>query len=187
MTSVNFESYIADMNDVLTSIDETTLTDIESILTRCNSSGGSIWVIGNGGAAATAAHFVVDFNKTVRGFNGITARTFSIPEMTTLVSAVANDISYEESFSEPLRLLAKREDVLIALSVSGTSPNIVRAVKEANALGVYSIGIFGLNGIVNANTCYKSLVIDSIDYQIVENAHVVVMHWLTKILGKEQP
>jgi D-sedoheptulose 7-phosphate isomerase len=107
--------------------------------------------------------------------------------MTTLVSAVANDMSYEESFSEPLRLLAKREDVLIALSVSGTSPNIVRAVKEANALGVYSIGIFGSNGIVSANTCYKSLVIDSIDYQIVENAHVVVMHWLTKILGKEQP
>ena len=148
--------------------------------------GKTLYVIGNGGSASTSSHAVVDFNKTV-GVHGLPVlRTIAISEMVSLTTAVSNDIDFDFSFSHPLNSFLQGGDSVLVLSVSGTSPNLVNAMKVARERKCSVFAIFGEHGVVNSSLCDSLVIIPTSDYQVVENVTLFIIHWLTKYLSEAQ-
>lgn len=147
---------------------------------------GRIYVIGNGGSLALATHWVADFNKTVFSHNLEEHRrrfqAIRLPTTEEELTAWANDVGYEMVFAGPLRNYLQDADVLIAISSSGNSKSIIRAVELANSEKVPVIGISGFDGgKLNAMADAKILVeTPKGEYEVVEGVHAVILHLFTK-------
>lgn len=149
----------------------------------------SVFLAGNGGSAALANHFACDLSKTCAGAtprdheHRFIARSLSANLAT--ITAWANDEGYQHIFSEQLRTLAHSGDAFIAISASGNSPNIIKALEQARDMGVVTIGLLGFQGGRAKDLCDYSVHVRSSDYGIVEGMHSVFVHLLTRwLLGK---
>jgi D-sedoheptulose 7-phosphate isomerase len=147
---------------------------------------GRIYVIGNGGSLALATHWVADFNKTVFSHNleGHTRRfqAIRLPTTEEELTAWANDVGYEMVFAGPLKNYIQDSDVLVAISSSGNSESIIRAVDLAKSRKVPVIGISGFDGgRLNVMADARILIeTPKGEYEIVEGVHAVVLHLFTK-------
>ena len=139
-----------------------------------------MFIIGNGGSGANASHLCEDLAKcTLRDFDSQKRlKVLSLTDNTPWVTAVANDISYEAIFLEQLKNLASPGDLLLAISGSGNSPNILRAVDWANAHGLTTVGITGFGGGKLKRLAHHGLHAAVDDMGIVESVHLVVFHWV---------
>lgn len=140
--------------------------------------GRKILVFGNGGSAALAAHLACDLGKgtTVPSSTARRLRVISLTDNTALLTALANDLSFEDVFSEQLANLVDPEDVAFAISGSGNSPNVIEGLRRARALGAFTIGLTGHAGGKMKALCDLSIIIPSENMQIIEDHHVAVMH-----------
>lgn len=149
---------------------------------------GRIFTIGNGGSSAVASHFANDMNKTVLGHKGEKqARPFQVyclSDNTPVFTAWANDLGYEHVFSEQLRNLAQGKDLLFAISSSGNSENIIRAVKLAKSRNVIVVGLTGFDGGRLKKLADASIHIKSARYAIIENAHDAICHLITSYFSE---
>ena len=157
-----------------------TLKVIAEKIVTTSDNGGFVWVVGNGGSASTGAHLTCDLGKGVSLLRGKAVRAISLNELTTTQSAWGNDFGFDDALSNQLRNLATPNDVLICFSGSGKSPNIVSACKVANEMGVIVISILGENGGPIEDFAQISLRVASSDMQVIENLHLVIVHWLYK-------
>lgn len=176
---MNFGDYL-DLN--FSAFKEINHSNLDLALTQLKplkASDNSLWVVGNGGSASSASHFVADLNKTILT-GGDSIKTIALSEMVSLTTAYSNDVSFEDSYSEMLKHFAKPGDVLLVLSVSGKSPNLVKCVETAISMELKTMCIVGKNGQNMSDQCGVGIVINSTDYQIVENAHILIMHWIVK-------
>jgi D-sedoheptulose 7-phosphate isomerase len=179
---MDFKTYLELQNTALNSVDPKHLADFIEGIRRIRANDGFIWVAGNGGACSTASHTAGDFNKTTKSFGNRPVKTIAISEMSALTTAFSNDIDFKESISGPLDILAGPNDGLLLLSVSGTSPNIVRALEVAAARKITTFAIVGEKGREVAAKATHAIILESADYQIVENAQMTLIHWITKIV-----
>jgi D-sedoheptulose 7-phosphate isomerase len=179
---VSFDSYLESQNLVLKSVDRGKLDEFIEGLRKIRQNDGFLWVAGNGGACSTASHTAGDFNKTTLNFGGAPVKTIPISDMTALTTAFSNDVSFDENISGPLEILAGPNDGLLLLSVSGTSSNIIRGLESAHSKKITTFSIVGANGKRTADSSTYGIVLDSIDYQIVENAQMTLIHWITKVV-----
>ncbi|MBX9719391.1 MAG: SIS domain-containing protein, partial [Microbacteriaceae bacterium] len=149
-------------------------------------SGRFVFIIGNGGSGSTASHLCEDLAKcTLRDFESQRRlRVLSLTDNTPWVTAVANDIHYEAVFLEQLKNLASPGDLLLAISGSGNSPNILKAVEWANAHGMETVGITGFNGGKLKGLAHHGLHAAVDDMGIVESLHLVVFHWVIDDLNR---
>lgn len=152
----------------------------------------TIFFFGNGGSASTASHFVVDIAKGTRpslqpGPPTKRFRCLALNDNVPSVMAWANDADYSRIFSEQLRSLAVPGDVVVAISGSGNSPNVLEAVKAAREMGLTTIGLSGIGGGKLKEMVDISLVVPSQSMQHTEDLHLVVLHFLTAYLRDEQP
>jgi D-sedoheptulose 7-phosphate isomerase len=148
------------------------------VLARAREAGRTIFVCGNGGSAATASHFVCDM---VKGASYGRAQRFRIQALTDslpTITAYSNDVSYDHVFVEQLRNFARPDDVLIAISGSGNSPNVLRAVEYANSIGCYTIGLSGRDGGQLAPLARLSIHIPEPHMGRIEDAHLHVCHMI---------
>lgn len=145
---------------------------------RTHERGGTIFVCGNGGSASTASHFCQDLAKsTVCGAND--ARRLRVVALTDSVSAItawANDCGYESVFEQPLRALGRAGDLLVALSGSGNSPNVLGAVRYANASGIATFALTGFDGGELKRVAQDCVHVGAAEMETAENAHLVVAH-----------
>lgn len=135
-----------------------------------------IFVIGNGGSAANASHFITDLgkgssDKTYRRF-----RCLSLNDNVSWMTALGNDYSYEEVFSRQLANFGRPGDILFSMSVSGNSPNLVKALEAADELGMYTISLVGGKVGVLGEKSDLAVVIDDLHYGRVEDAHMGICH-----------
>jgi D-sedoheptulose 7-phosphate isomerase len=137
-----------------------------------------IFVFGNGGSAANASHFVTDLGKGSSDKIGRRFRCLSLNDNVSWVTALGNDYAYEDIFVRQLENYARPNDVVLALSVSGHSPNIVKAVKWANENGLETIALVGGKRGGVAQIARHVLAIDSTHYGRVEDAQMAVCHML---------
>lgn len=179
---MEYSEYIESNIKVLSSISNNQVRLFEDFVSSYLDSSSTLWVAGNGGAASTASHAVADLTKTLQQNKNHHVKCISISEMNSLTTAVSNDISFESSISVPLKLLAQPGDGILLFSVSGTSSNIISALKAAKEIGVKSCVVFGENGIEVASSADAAVIIPSRDYQVVENMHLLLLHWLAKSL-----
>ena len=138
--------YIALMSDVLHSMHMPTVVKAIEIIEACAEKDQTFFILGNGGSGAVGGHWANDLgaNTVVDGKPGY--RVISLCDNAFSITAIANDASYEEIFSIQLKAAMRPGDVVLALSVSGNSPNIIRGVEYANENGAYTIGCCGFNG-----------------------------------------
>ena len=145
-----------------------------------------IFICGNGGSAANAMHIANDLTygagiSTGKGFN-----IEALPSNSSVITCLANDIGYDKIFSEQLRVKGCKKDILIVLSGSGNSKNILNALKMADKIGMKSYAILGYNGGKAKNLANISLHFKINDMQISEDIQIVISHLLMKLLNKKK-
>jgi D-sedoheptulose 7-phosphate isomerase len=160
---------------------------IVPILLRARDADRTIYFFGNGGSASTASHFVVDIGKaTIRG-ESKRFRCVALVDNVESVTAWANDAEYAVVFAEQLRTLAHPGDVAVGISGSGNSPNVLKAIEVAKAMGLPSIGLTGIGGGKLKAVVDVPVVVPSNSMQHVEDAHLLICHLLTAYFRDEAP
>lgn len=176
------EKYPKEFEEVVRQISRVEIRVVVETLMEAWKARRTIYVIGNGGSAATASHFMNDLNKytVVEGLPRFwcVALTDNVP----LLTAVGNDASYADVFVEPLRNLLLPADVLIAISASGNSPNVVKAARFALADGATVIGFCGSPGGVLAGLAHQKIVIPSSRIGQQEDGHMILDHVISAAL-----
>ena len=146
----------------------------------------NIYVFGNGGSAATASHFVCDFAKGCYEKLGAPKMRFHcLSDNTPITTAIANDIGYEDIYLFQLKDILKQDDLIIAISGSGNSKNIVKAVEYAKEIGTKVIGLTGYSGGRLKELADYELHVPADDMQIAEDIHMVIDHMILKVIGNE--
>ena len=176
-------SYMQYLASVLKSI---SLTDIEKfveVLLEARERGSSIFFIGNGGSAATASHFANDIAIGTRTYEK-PFRAISLCDNQAVITAIANDDGYEKIFSQQLQVLLKKQDVVVAISASGNSPNLLDAIDTAKKMNTITVGISAFDG-----GKMKEMVDISVhvptekgEYGPAEDAHMVLDHLISNYL-----
>ncbi len=175
-------SYFARLNEALESVDGEQMMQAANILARVHRRGGIIFSCGNGGSAAIANHLVCDHCKLVQTDTDLHPRIMSLSSTVEMITAIGNDISFEDIFVYQLRSLARPGDALITISSSGDSENIVRAAQWAKENGLPVISMTGFSGGRSAQIADVNLHVDADNYGIIEDAHQSLMHILAQYI-----
>ena len=144
----------------------------------------TIYVFGNGGSASTASHFAGDFNKEMPAEDGKTFHFVCLSDNITQTMAIANDYSYEEVFRQPLLNRLKSKDLIIAISGSGNSTNIIRAVEYAKEVGTPVLGITGYDGGKLKEMADFHMDVNIDDMQISEDLHMIFHHMVYYVVNQ---
>ena len=156
---------------------------VMNVLEEARLSGKRIFICGNGGSAATASHYAADFNKCVSENLKVKYNFECLSDNVPTMMAVANDISYDEVFRFPLRNKMSMGDILIGISGSGNSKNVVKAFKFAKKIGGIVIAIVGYDGGEMKDMADYSIHVNVNDMQISEDLHMVLDHMMMWVLN----
>ena len=145
----------------------------------------TIYVFGNGGSASTASHMANDFNKGISEHTEKKFRVICLNDNTATVLAVANDIGYEDIFSFQLKNKLKKDDVVIGISGSGNSRNVINALNYAKEVGAKTIGWVGFDGGVVKQIADESFYVPVNNMQLVEDMHMIINHLMMCVIMRE--
>lgn len=176
------ETYLDELKKTLDSLDRSKISILIDELTNANARGGAIYIFGNGGSASTASHFAVDFNKGASENLSRRFRFVCLNDNIPSVLAIANDIGYEEVYRFQLENFLKTDDLVIAISASGNSQNVLRAIEFANAKGVKTFALTGNNGGRLQEMASDSIIVPVDDIQKVEDIHLILNHLMMQII-----
>jgi len=178
----DIERYWRELADVTRSMPYGAVARAAEALLGCYRACGTIFAIGNGGSAATASHFACDLAKNVRA-DGLPAfRVVPLTDNMPLMTAWANDTSYARVFAEQLAALVRPGDVLVAISCSGNSPNVLLAAEHARSLGCRVVALAGRTGGKLARLADVTIRVPSDSIEQVEDAHMAIAHSLCVVL-----
>jgi D-sedoheptulose 7-phosphate isomerase len=148
-----------------------------------------VFIIGNGGSASTASHMACDLAKTVLGkLPNKTTKRFRVMSMTdnvSLITALSNDFGFEHVFTEQLQLFARKGDLLIVITGSGNSPNLICAVELARKMGLRTAGLLGFDGGKIQPLLDTPVLVPNYSYGYVEDVHVIFDHLITAWFCKQ--
>jgi len=170
--------------DVASTIDPLALERIAQELLKCQARGRVVFTIGNGGSAATASHFACDLAKGTRDGGPPTFKVLSLTDNIPVITAWANDSSYDDVFAEQLAALANPGDLLVAVSVSGTSRNVVAAATMARSCGMTVVSLTGRTGGTLASLSDVVVKVPSSGMELVEDVHMIIAHSLCVTLRR---
>jgi D-sedoheptulose 7-phosphate isomerase len=175
------KEYTAALTACMNRLDGGEFKKIIGILEEAYKNDKQIFIAGNGGSAGSANHFVCDFGKNAVDFKSGKRRfrIISVSDNIEKFSAIANDISFEETFSFQLANLMNPEDVLIVISASGSSPNVVRACEFAKSTGAKIIVLAGFRGGKIKDLADAAIIADLTSYEQIEDIHLMVLHMIT--------
>ena len=168
--------YVEKLHRCLDKLPLDQVNEIVKILVKANRDNRQVFVFGNGGSAATASHFITDLGKGVSDKLPKRFRCISLNDNTPWMTAIGNDYSYEDVFLAQLKNFAQPGDVVLTMSVSGSSPNLVKAFEWANENGLETVALVGGKKGKLADLAKLPVVIDSEHYGLVEDAHMVICH-----------
>jgi D-sedoheptulose 7-phosphate isomerase len=185
--SQEINNYFDKLSQVINSIDFSQVNNLMNLLVDALESGKQIFIMGNGGSAATASHFAGDFNKGLSWNKEKRFKFICLNDNVPTVMAYANDVSYETIFIEPLKNFFQKGDLIIGISGSGNSKNVLNAIEWGNQNGGVTIGLSGYNGgkLKTISTHNVHIKID--DMQITEDLHMMLDHCIMKILYNYLP
>jgi phosphoheptose isomerase len=181
-----FESYIAIAAEAGSSVDVAALEEAALILLDAYRRGATVFACGNGGSAAIANHLECDHVKGVRTNTDLSPRVVSLSSNIELITAIANDISYDEIYAYQLQSQSVPGDILIAISSSGRSANIVRALTWARDHGIRTIALTGFSGGDAKDISDVAIHVRRENYGIVEDVHQAIMHALAQYIRQSR-
>lgn len=180
----DIQNYIALEIEILKKLDAEQINAALNLLDETRQKKGRIYICGNGGSAATASHFQNDFNKGVSEYIEVPFRFHCLNDNVATLMAIANDIGYEEVFRFQLRNNLEENDVLVAISGSGNSPNVLRAVEYAKEHGCKIIGLTGFSGGKLKELSDITLHAPVNSMQVTEDIHMIFDHLMMSIFYK---
>ena len=181
-----FDCYAEEMSRAAKTIDPTAFDRAAGILLEAYVSGARMFSCGNGGSASIANHMQCDHVKGIRTATSLSPQVLSLSTNVELLTAIANDIGYENVFVYQLQSQSAPGDVLVAVSSSGGSSNIVRALAWARDAGLRTIAITGFDGGAARSVAEVSIHIDCTNYGIVEDLHQAIMHALAQYIRQSR-
>jgi len=170
------KEYLLEVQTILARLDHQVVDRMIDVIWRGYENGRTLFLFGNGGSAALASHFACDIGKGTIAKQRRRLKTVALTDNVALITAWANDKAYEEVFSEQLESLAEKDDVVLAISGSGNSPNVIRGLETARRLGAQTLVLTGFAGgraVALADLC---LIVPSESMQHIEDAHLCATH-----------
>ena len=178
--------YAGQVQHALEQVPESALDEAFRIISTAVRENRRVFVAGNGGSAAIADHLCCDWTKGTHSTGLPPLRTHSLASNAALLTAIANDFGYDVAFSRQLEMLGSAGDVLLLISSSGNSPNILSAVESARALGITTIGLTGFSGGALAANADVSLYVPYSNYGVVEDCHQILMHTFAQLFVRQR-
>ena len=179
------DAYFARLAEAAASVDRAALDRAAALITAAAQEGRRIYLCGNGGSAAIANHLVCDCLKGIRNESTLRPEVVSLSTTIELITAIGNDLGYDQIFSYQLESLGRPGDVLMAISSSGNSPNILAAIQAARAIGMTVIAMTGFDGGAAARMADVSLHVRAENYGLVEDVHQALMHLLAQFIRQQ--
>ena len=170
------QDYLTDVKSLIDALSEAQIEALALHLQRIWTAGGKVLLMGNGGSSSTASHIVNDLQKCIHCETGKALRTLCLSDCTPLIMAWANDTDYTNIFAPQVECWAEPGDLVIAISGSGNSANVLNGVEAAKAKGVHVFGLAGYGGGKLAGMCDECLVVRSDNMQRIEDLHMIVLH-----------
>jgi D-sedoheptulose 7-phosphate isomerase len=174
--------YISDINIALEGLPVDKITEAIDLLGKARLKGKRVFIFGNGGSAATASHFASDLSKGAICQGKPRIKAFALTDNIPLLTAWANDTSYENIFAEQLENVVEPGDVVIGISSSGNSPNVLKGIKVARARGATTIGFIGFDGGKLRDLVDIAVIVPSHNMEQVEDIHLLLEHVITTCL-----
>ncbi len=176
------ESYIADLQQTLDRLPTGAIQEAIAMLHEARLARRKVFIMGNGGSASTASHFVCDLAKNTQVGGVPDFRVIGLADNMAILTAYGNDEGYENVFARQLASLVEAGDVVIAISTSGNSPNVLEAVRVANEAGAPTIAFTGFNGGKLASLATLDVHVPSSCIEHVEDLHLVLEHLICSVL-----
>jgi len=174
--------YLAKLQTLLTQTDAAAMDHAVGLIEKAWHRGAQIITLGNGGSAMTALHFITDWNKSIYLSSGRPFRGRTLVDNMGLATAYSNDISYQDVFIEQLKNIAVKGDLVIAISGSGNSENVIRAVDYANEIGCETLGLCGYSGGRLKEKAQHVVWAAVDDMQLCEDLHALFGHVVMQAL-----
>lgn len=174
----DIERYWRELRLTMEAMPFTALGDVAEALLECRARDGTVFIVGNGGSAATASHFACDLAKGAQVEGARPFRVMALTDNVPLLTAWANDVSYEQVFAQQLAPLVRLGDTLVAISASGSSPNVVAAARLALQRGVEVIALTGATGGALYRLASLIVRVPSPTIEQVEDVHLMIAHSL---------
>ena len=181
-TPFSVDRYLAAHRDLAATLDASAFRAGVDVVKAAFEGGRQIITCGNGGSACTASHYVTDWNKTVNLATGRKLRGVCLCDNVGIVTAFANDVAFDEIFAGQLKAILEPGDLVIVLSGSGNSPNVVKAVEYANAAGADTLAVVGYDGGRLKQIARHVVWVPSFDMQLCEDVHLMFGHMVMKTL-----
>jgi D-sedoheptulose 7-phosphate isomerase len=181
-----FAAYRDEIIRSWSTVDPAAVEAAAKLLGDCIDRDGIIYACGNGGSAAIANHLLCDFKKGIQTDTAAKPRVVSLSSNLEILTAIANDIAYEDVFVYQLRTMARPGDVIITISASGNSENIVRAVSWAKSSNIPSIALVGFDGGRSGALADVTIHVAAANYGTVEDLHQSMMHLLAQYLRQSR-
>jgi phosphoheptose isomerase len=181
-----FDAYAEEMTRAAKTVEAATFDRAAAILSGAYARGGRMFSCGNGGSASIANHMQCDHVKGIRTATDLAPQVLSLSTNVELLTAIANDMGYENVFVYQLQSQARPGDVLIAVSSSGRSTNIVHALTWARDHGLHTIAITGFDGGEARTTAEVAIHVGSTNYGVVEDLHQSIMHALAQYVRQSR-
>lgn len=182
------KTYFNEIKQILDKIPLKNIERIVNIIHNAYKKERHIFIMGNGGSAATASHFACDLGKgtlSPKGKKNIKRfKVTSLTDNVAVMTAWSNDLSYDNIFSEQLKNLISKEDVVIGISASGNSPNVLNAIELAREREAITIGLVGFDGGKLAKIADVSIIAKVNKYDIAEDIHLMLTHIITRYFLK---
>lgn len=183
------DKYLGKLNTVLSTLDKDKLVSLIEKIQAVIGTDKTLFVCGNGGSAATSSHMSCDLGKTILGKNPRQnckrLKTICLNDCVPIMTAWGNDEGYEHIFSEQLRNLGQEGDILLIITGSGNSANILEVIKTAREMGIETYGLLGFHGGKAKEILDDYLLVESGNYGIVEDIHGIINHLVTDYLKRE--
>ena len=176
--------YVSYLSELLANLDFQAIEEVIEVFEAARSGGKTIFLIGNGGSAATCSHFAEDLSYGTMTEDKKPLKALSLADNVAYMTAIGNDEGYENIFTGQMRALFSAGDVLVAISGSGNSPNLVKAIEYANEKGGTTIGIVGFDAGKLKNICHHCVHIKTMkgEYGPVEDIHLILAHIISTYL-----
>jgi D-sedoheptulose 7-phosphate isomerase len=178
-------SYFEQLSRTIAALPVDEVENVTSVLVRAYERRGTVYVFGNGGSAALASHFACDLAKGTLNGSSQRFRVLALTDNVPLMTAWANDSSYEDVFAEQLANFAGPGDVAFAISASGNSPNVIKALRVAKESGCITVGLTGFSGGRMRALCDACIIVPCDNMQIIEDLQLCVAHSLFTCVRSE--
>lgn len=159
------------------------VNEVADIIKKTLHAGGKVLIFGNGGSASDSQHIAAEIvGRFVKERKGLPA--IALTTDTSILTAVGNDYGFEHIFSRQVEALCIKNDVVIGISTSGNSKNVVKGIEKANALGAITIGLTGGDGGLIKKISNYSIVVDSNETARIQEAHILIGHTLCELIDE---